>query len=221
VGKELRECIEEESQHGPYITMYDVVRRLGLPRDALANLAAVGVFASLGLSRREAIWAAGVVDVRDGLLPDPPLEIPMLPPLTEEGEVRLDYQIIGCAPGGRHLMRFYRDRMEKWRVVATKDLHTVPHGWRVRVGGVVAIQQRPPTAKGILFMTLEDEGGTCNVVVMPDVYARYRQTLRLATLIAVEGTIERVDGVTNIRAERVQAFGHDPEAGAVLSKHFS
>ena len=86
---------------------------------------------------------------------------------------------------------------------------TVPHGARVRVGGVVAVRQRPGTAKGVLFLTLEDETGVVNIVVMPDVYQRDRQILRLSPLLAIEGEVERADGITHVRARRVRPFGHD------------
>jgi error-prone DNA polymerase len=167
------------------------------------------------------MWAVGVVEARDDLLPDAPLDLPALPPLTEEEEVRLDLALLGCTPGGRHLMTFYRFLMEEGGVVATKELDTVPHGTRVRVGGIVTIRQRPGTAKGVMFLTLEDEGGTVNVVVMPDVYQRERQALRLAPLLVIEGQVERVDRVTHVRAQRVKAFGQGAEAGVLLSKQFA
>jgi len=84
-----------------------------------------------------------------------PLDIPPLPPLSAEDAVRLDYQLLGCTPGNRHLMTFYRPQMEAWGVVTAKDLARVPYGAAVRVGGIVAIRQRPETAKGITFLTLE------------------------------------------------------------------
>lgn len=220
IGAEQRERIEMESQRGPHCTLHDVARRLPLGRDTLTNMAAVRAFASLGLTRRDACWAVGMVDGRTDLLPDAPLDVPALPPFSAEEEVRLDYALLGCAPGGRHLMHYYREQMDRWRVTAAKDLNDVPHGARVRVGGVVAIRQRPGTAKGITFLSLEDETGVVNVVVMPDLYLRERRTLRLASLLAVEGDIERADGVTNIRARSIRAFGRGEEASVLLSKHF-
>ncbi len=135
--------------------------------------------------------------------------------------MRLDYAILGCAPGKRHLMTFYRPLMGEWGVVSAKALDAVSHGATVKVGGVVAIRQRPGTANGVAFFTLEDETGTINVVVMPDVFQRERTTLRLASLLAIEGTVERVDGVTHVRARRVRAFGQDREASVLLSKQFA
>lgn len=221
VGEEEGEQIEREAETAGYRTLYDVVRRLPLTKATLANFAAIGAFGSLGLSRRAALWAAGVVEARDDLLPDPALEIPDFPPLTDEEEVRLDYLFLGCAPGGRHLMTFYRTQMEQRGVITARALDDVPHAAMVRVGGVVAIRQRPGTAKGVMFLTLEDETGVVNVVVMPDLYRQARRTLRTAILLAVAGRVERVDGVTHVRAQHIRTFGQMESRSAVLSKQFS
>ncbi len=119
------------------------------------------------------------------------------------------------------MMTHYRPLMDAWDVVSAKELDSVPHGGVVKVGGTVAIRQRPGTAKGVAFFTLEDETGVVNVVVMPDVFQRERTILRLASLLAIEGTVERVDGVTHVRARRVRAFGEDREASVLLSKQFA
>lgn len=220
VGAKEKARIAAESRQGSYADLPDVIRRLPLDRDILTNLAAVGTFGALGLSRREAMWAVGVVDGRADLLPAVPPAIPALVPLTDEEAVRLDYALMGCAPGRRHLMTFYHSLMAEWGVVSATDLGAVPHGALAKVGGVVAIRQRPGTAKGVMFLTLEDETGVVNVVVMPDLYQRERTTLRLASLLAIQGTVERVDGVTHLRARSVRAFGQEKEASALLSKQF-
>lgn len=176
---------------------------------------------AVGLTRREAIWAVGAVEARSDLLPDVPLDLPSLLPLTDEEETQLDYTLMGCAPGNRHLMRFHREQMARWGVVSARDLRDVPHGATVRVGGAVITRQRPGTSKRVVFLTLEDETGVVNVVVMPDLYHAQRSLLRLAPLLAVEGEVQRVDGVTHVQARRVRAFGGNGEAGALRSKHFA
>ena len=221
IGAKEKQRIETESGRGPYADLHELVRRLSLDRDVLTNLAAVGAFTSLGLARREAMWAVGVVDGHEDLLPAVLPDVPALPPLTAEEELRLDYDLLGCAPGKRHLMTHYRPLMDAWGVVTARELESVPHGGVVKVGGIVAIRQRPGTAKGVAFFTLEDETGTINIVIMPDVFQRERATLRLATLLAIKGKVERVDGVTHVRALQVRAFGQDKEAGALLSKQFA
>jgi len=221
VGEADREKIEAARREGPYIAVREAVWRLGLRRDVWANLAAVGAFGSLGLSRREALWAVGVIEEQPNLLAGESLTNPPLPPMRAEEEVRLDYALLGCAPGERHLMQFHRDLMTRWGVTRAGDLAAIAHGKRVRVGGAVVIRQRPGTFKGVVFITLEDETGTVNVVMMPDLYARERRMLRLASLLAVEGAVERTDGVMHVRAARVRPFGDDAGAEALLSKHFS
>jgi error-prone DNA polymerase len=109
---------------------------------------------------------------------------------------------------------------DDWGIVTAKGLADVPHGAPVRVGGIVAIRQRPETAKGITFATLEDECGLVNVV-MPDLSRQEWQTLRLASHLALRGEVERLDGVTHVRARRRRAIGEDSEACALLSKQFA
>lgn len=111
--------------------------------------------------------------------------------------------------------------MGRWGAVTASGLADVPHGATARVGGVIITQQRPGTSKGVVFLTVEDETGVANVVVMPHLYAAQRTLLRLAPLLTVEGTVERADGVTHMRARRMRAFGGEGEAGALLSKHFA
>lgn len=220
IGAGERGQVEAARAGGPYADLRDAVWRLGLRQDALVNLAAVGAFAPLGLSRRAAIWAVGVIEERPDLLVGEPLVIPDLPPLTEEEETRLDLTLMGCTPGRRHLMRHHRDLMDRWGVTTASGLDTMGHGERVRVGGAVAVRQRPGTSRGVVFLTLEDETGTINVVVMPDVFAAARATIRTASLLAVEGWVQRAEGVTHVRAGRVRAFGQQMGAEALLSKQF-
>jgi len=221
VGKKHRDGIEGARKSGAYESVRDVCERLALPRDVLTNLAAIGAFAPFGLARRQAMWAVGAVDDHHDLLPEAPIAMPELPPLTAKEEVQLDLALMGCAPGGRHLMQFHREQMGRWNVQTAAALDAIPHAVWVRVGGVVTVRQRPSTSKGVVFLTLEDETGVVNVVVMPDLFTRQRQTIRTAGMLAVEGVVERVDGVTHVRASRIRAFGGGNEASPLLSKHFS
>lgn len=205
---------------GPYRDLRDALWRLGLGREALTHLAAVGAFAPFGLGRRAAIWAVGTIADLPDLLAGEPLAIPDLPPFTSEEEIRLDLAYLGTAPGGRHLVGCYREQLARWRVTRASDLDGVAHGAPVRVAGAVTVRQQPGTAAGVVFLTLEDETGAVNVVVMPDVYARARRTIRLAPLLAVAGFVQRAEGVTHVRATRVRAFG-DAETHALVSKQFT
>jgi error-prone DNA polymerase len=118
---------------------------------------------------------------------------------------------------GPHIMAHLRERLRHEGVLATRDLDAVPHGGEVRVAGHVIVRQRPGTAKGMCFLTLEDETGTANAVVTPSMYERWRVVLNTSPLLEVEGRIERVDRVTHVRARRFRRLeapagmpeGHD------------
>src|SRR5206468_6999468 len=118
---------------------------------------------------------------------------------------------------GPHIMAHLRERLRAQGVVAARELATVAHGAPVRVAGHVMVRQRPGTAKGMCFLTLEDETGTANAFVTPPLYERWRVVLNTSALLEVEGPLERVDGVTHVRAARCRAVkaptempaGHD------------
>jgi error-prone DNA polymerase len=101
-------------------------------------------------------------------------------------------------------MAHLRSYLHDLGVVANDVLQRVPHGGRARVAGHVIVRQRPGTAKGMLFLTLEDETGTCNVVITPPVFQRHRRILQTCRLLMIEGPVERVDGVTHVRGLRFQ-----------------
>ncbi|MDP9382018.1 MAG: hypothetical protein M3Q29_18120 [Chloroflexota bacterium] len=132
----------------------------------------------------------------------------------------------------RHLVGHYRRRLAVLKVVPSGELGRRPEGKMVVVGGMVVCRQRPGTAKGYLFLTLEDEGGLVNVIVRPDVNARYRDALRNHPLIAVAGRVQHGRGVVNVLAERAVALelgvpdggregeGHSPSAvGSPVRSH--
>jgi error-prone DNA polymerase len=118
---------------------------------------------------------------------------------------------------GPHVMAHLRASLRADGVHAAGDLDTVPHGAWVRVAGHVIVRQRPGTAKGMCFLTLEDETGTANAFVTPPLYERARVVLNTSPLLEVEGPLERVDGVTHVRAVRFRRIeapadmpdGHD------------
>jgi len=110
---------------------------------------------------------------------------------------------------GPHPMAHRREEMNKLGVTAAAALHSIPHGRRVRVAGNVIVRQRPGTAKGILFMSLEDETGISNVVVMPDVFSDQRLDILSHPWVMVEGRMQNVDNVTHIMAEHVSGLA-DP-----------
>jgi error-prone DNA polymerase len=188
----------------PLASVADAAQRGGLRQNEIDALAHAGAFAAFGLARREALWQAAAVE-RDtsSLLARvrPPEAASPLPPMTPLEETAADYATTGLTPGP-HVMSHLRARLRAEGVVAARDLDAVPDGAPVRVAGHVIVRQRPGTAKGMCFLTLEDETGTANAVVTPPLYERARVVINTSPLLEVAGRLERVDGVTHVRAAR-------------------
>jgi error-prone DNA polymerase len=190
-----------------------------LRANEIEALAHAGAFASLGLARRDALWQAAAAE-RDpsSLLARvrPPHARTPLPPMTPYEETAADYTATTLT-AGPHVMTYLRHTLAAAGVTAARDLDRVPHGAPVRVAGHVIVRQRPGTAKGFCFLTLEDETGTANAVVTPRLYERVRVVLNTSPLLEVAGRLERVEGVTHVRAARFRRLetpvrvpdGHD------------
>jgi len=201
----------------PLGSVAEAAQRAELTRSELETLAHAGAFAALGLTRREALWQAAAVE-RDpaSLLARacPQAAGAPLPPMTPCEETAADYAATRLT-AGPHVMAHLRSRLAADGVLAARALEQVPHGARVRVAGHIIVRQRPGTAKGMCFLTLEDETGTANAVVTPPLYERARVVLNTSPLLEVEGRLERVDGVTHVRAarfRRVEAPAEVPES---------
>jgi error-prone DNA polymerase len=189
----------------PYRDMTDLARRADLSARQLEALATAGVFGCLGLSRREALWAAGAVaqdrpDRLGGLVVG--ADAPMLPGLTDVERAMADVWATGVSPDSDPT-EFVRERLAAAGVLTARGLSDVDNGSRVLVGGVVTHRQRPATASGITFLNLEDETGLVNVICSKTVWARHRRVARDSPALVVRGMLERVDGVTNVVAERI------------------
>ena len=104
-------------------------------------------------------------------------------------------------------MALYRPELERLSVLRSADLEGRRNGEKIRVAGLVVVRQRPPTAKGFVFITLEDEEGLVNVIVRPDVYERYYRTMRNSLLLIVEGTIQKQQGILNVLAQGAVGIG--------------
>jgi error-prone DNA polymerase len=210
IGAELAERI---ASGRPYASPEDLARRVPLSLAQLEALATAGAFDCFGLSRREALWAAGAVAQatpgRDGTQRLPGIvtgiDAPPLPAMTGAEAARADLWATGVSPEG-HPTRFVRDHLTSIGVVTATGLAGVDAGERVLVGGVVTHRQRPATAGGTLFVNLEDETGLVNVVVSKGCWAAHRTVARSAPALLVRGRLERSEGVTNVIAERIEAL---------------
>ena len=192
---------------GRFTSVIDLAQRTGLPVGGLEGLAASGALASLGVERREGLWAAGALaDMGPGRLPlAEGAEPPALFPMSEEEQARADLWSTGVSM--RHPVEFVRERLTGEGCVSIAEaLAGRDHGRRIRVGGVVTHRQRPMTAKGVIFLNLEDETGLLNVIVLPDVWAAQREVARRNVGLVIDGVLEYRDGVTNLVANRFSAW---------------
>lgn len=206
----------------PYTSIEDVARRTGVNKEQLEALATAGCFDSLTevpinlgamgqqskqqSSRRQALWTAGaVVQGGAGKLAGivTGVEAPQLPGMSEQEEALADLWATGVAPDG-HPTVFIRADLDAIGAVAAEDLHKVEHNTKVIVGGIVTHRQRPATASGVTFMSLEDETGLINVVVSVGCWTRYRKAAQGAPAMLVKGRCERQGEVVNIVAERLE-----------------
>ncbi|MCK1717552.1 error-prone DNA polymerase [Bradyrhizobium sp. 141] len=201
----------------PFTSLEDFARDTGLPKRALILLADADAFRSLGLDRREALWQVRRLP-DDVPLPlfeaatareQPDEHAKPLPLMPRAEQVVADYQTIRLSLKG-HPMEFLREMFSRERVVACKAISHENERRRVRCAGVVLVRQRPGSASGVVFMTLEDETGIANVVVWPKIMEQYRKEVMGARLILVEGYIQSSpEKVTHLIAQRMVDRSHD------------
>jgi len=201
----------------PFTSLEEFARDTSLPKRALILLADADAFRSIGLDRRAALWAVRRLP-DDVPLPlfeaavareQPDENAKPLPEMPLPEQVVADYQTVRLSLKG-HPMEFLRDMFTKERVVACKDVNHSNDKRRVRCAGVVLVRQRPGSAKGVVFMTLEDETGIANIVVWPKVMEQYRKEVMGARLILVEGYIQSSpEQVTHLVAQRMFDRSHD------------
>jgi error-prone DNA polymerase len=208
LGEDLALRIEAERRaHGPYRDMADLARRVGLVTAHLEALATADAFACFGLSRREALWAAGAAaqDKPDRLAGTVTgTEAPTLPGMADVDRLVADVWATGLSPES-HPAQFLRAQFDAVQAVPIARLARVEPGRRVRVGGIVTHRQRPATAGGVTFLNLEDETGMLNVTCSPGLWERYRRVARTSAALLVRGRLERAEGVTNLVADRLDA----------------
>jgi error-prone DNA polymerase len=199
--------IEAARLGGKFASVVDLAQRTGLPVDTLEGLAASGALESLGVSRREGLWAAGALSgMGPGRLPlAVGAEAPSLPGMPETEAARADLWATGVSV--RHPVEFVRERLTARGCIAIAEaLEGGGAGRRVLVGGVVTHRQRPMTAKGVIFINLEDETGLLNVIVLPEVWAAQRDVARRNPGLMIGGTLEHRDGVTNLIARTFEGW---------------
>ncbi len=219
IGEQEGDALDAElGRAGPYRSLADLVERTELSEEVVGRLIRSGALDSLGEPRRKLLWqlreVAGAAR-RTGARPStrkartldlrlPPTDAPDLPPPSELERVGDAYAILSL--DARHqVIELFRPALDRLGVLRAGALADAKPG-RVRIGGLVVTRQHPMTARGTVFLALEDETGMVNVTLWPDTWARFRGTVRRHALLYVEGPLERESDVVNVIADRVESL---------------
>ena len=221
IAEEHAELVDTELARGPYTSLGDVVERTGLPEETLERLVRAGVLDSIGRPRRELLWqlrevasrrTAGTSGRAAGRPIDlhlPPTDAPALPAIGETERLGDAYAVLSL-DARQQVIGLFRGALERLGAVPNAVLNEHPLG-RVRIGGLVVTRQHPMTAKGTVFLALEDETGMVNVTLWPDAWARMRGVVRRHALLLVDGQLQREGDVVNVIAREIRPL---PEAAA-------
>ncbi|MDP1910585.1 MAG: DNA polymerase III subunit alpha [Hyphomicrobium sp.] len=187
-----------------FSSVEDMMRRAQLDKRELKCLAASGALEGIAGHRRLAYWQVAGVDTAQHLLCEAPVHetAPQLAAPSEGEGLIHDYASLGLTLG-RHPLALLRPRLARMRLATANEVRRLPHGSAVRAAGIVIGRQRPDTASGVVFVTLEDETGCVNVIVWRDLGERQRCELLSAQLMAVYGSVERVGEVVHVIARRL------------------
>ena len=221
LGSRARDRLQQAREDGPFTSVEDVVRRSGLGPSELRVLAEAGAFETLWPGRRDALWEllrqargdAGPLAARRPEVKSP------LRPLTSLERVAADYRCVGLSAEG-HPMESLRTTLAGRGVLTAQQLQKVPGGRVVEVAGMVICRQRPGTAKGVMFITLEDETGLANFVVMPNVREQLGLVLRRHPLLLIRGRVENDQGVVNVLVRDAAPLDFSGELGPDRSRNF-
>src|SRR5664279_67499 len=214
IAEEHAELVDTELARGPYTSLGDVVERTGLPEETLERLVRAGVLDSIGRPRRELLWqlrevasrrTAGTSGRAAGRPIDlhlPPTDAPGLPAIGETERLGDAYAVLSL-DARQQVSGLFRGARDRLGAVPNAMLNEHPQG-RVRIGGLVVTRQHPMTAKGTVFLALEDETGMVNVTLWPDAWARMRGVVRRHALLLVDGQLQREANVVNVVAREVR-----------------
>src|SRR5207249_1586591 len=203
--------IVEERKCAPFASIDDLARRVPeLQKRELIRLAEIGALNFLNpadrIHRRDALWQVERAWRRTGPLletiPEPDRGSP-LAQITSEERLVADFHGTGMTVGP-HPMAYYRDHMNSLGVLSASDLANVRNGAYVRVAGAVICRQRPGTAKGFVFLSLEDETGISNVIITPGIFEQNRGAVVAGKFVLIEGRLQNVDNVISVKADRVE-----------------
>ena len=211
--KDMKEKLTANRDEG-YRGVHDLWLRSGLDKASLERLADADGFGSIGLSRRQALWAVRGLDVKTALNRDPLFEIAEHTDLRPEPQAQLPLMLPGeeVIEDYRHLslslkahpVSFLREEFRSMGITRSVDLINMRNGQRVTIGGIVLVRQRPGSAKGVIFITLEDETGVANAIVWPKIFEKYRSVVMGARLVKIRGRLQSQSGVIHTVVEHIE-----------------
>ena len=212
LGQAWAERIVQARRTGPpsFADVRDLALRTGLDQRALNLVADAGALQGLAGHRHLAAWTAAAAVASGGLLREAPIledDTPALPAPSEGQDIVADYRRLGFTLG-RHPLALLRPQLAKLRFAQAEQLAGCPDGRLARACGLVTMRQRPQTAQGVIFVTIEDETGLVNVIVRPELATRQRRELLHAPLLAVIGTWQNIQGVRHLLAGRLEDHSH-------------
>ncbi|MEO9632060.1 MAG: OB-fold nucleic acid binding domain-containing protein, partial [Sulfitobacter sp.] len=200
-----------DRREAPFADVEDLKTRAGLDAKAIRQLAAADTMRSMGIDRRQALWQAQglrdapalpIFDHAEAAAqgPEPEVTLPVMP---KAEQVVADYQTLRLSLKA-HPMSFYRSSLAAQGFASARDLGRMGHGRRVKLAGLVLVRQKPGSAKGVCFITLEDECGVANLVIWPNMFKLYRPTIMAARLLVVEGRVQTDGRVIHVVADRLE-----------------
>jgi error-prone DNA polymerase len=217
MGKAAIANLEKVRDSAPFTSLRDFYRRTALSREAMENLVLAGAMDGFGRPKRQLLWQLGILEHRgrDGLMLDyPEYQVP-LPDMTELEELSAEYDVQGLS-ARLHPMQLIRKGISRDGLMRSSEIASLFPGTKVRTAGYVVCRQAPHTAKGHVFLTLEDEEGLLNVVLKPHVYQKYRYLVRTEPLLVIQGVLQKREGITNVIAEGVAPFREERQRQQAL-----
>lgn len=209
LGADAKKILEARRE-GPFTSVEDLVIRAQLDEPSIVRLAKAGALSSLGISRREGVWAAGALGVSSWIQPCLPgtqvgAKAPLLPEMNEDEALISDYQSLGLSPQ-RHPFELLRDELAERGVLAAQQVGAEHCGEVICVAGIVTHRQRPHTARGIIFLSLEDETGIVNISCSPDMWNAHKGIALGSKALEIRGRVEYGDGAVSITAHQMKAI---------------
>jgi error-prone DNA polymerase len=224
LGEAQRERLQTAIAQGTFADLLDFAKRTQLEKEAIENLAVAGAFAPWFATRREAMWALRGLDEREtrgelGRMMDVEEPAASFKAISARRETAFDLWSTGVSPKEQPIVHA-RAYLDSQGVIAAAKLADAPRNLICKVGGMVITRQRPGTAKGFVFLTLEDETGLVNVIVRPDVYEKYRRTIRQSDTLIIEGQLQKESGCIDVLARKFWAFDAGDLTEGVRARNF-